>query len=84
MKMVNGFPRRARIDLYTKEELAFRELTLRVEELGAHPLLTDVVVLLGKAQNKLADWIELQDESRPTTAASDTANAPAENGAESK
>jgi len=70
---MNTIPRRARIDLLTPEELAIYNLISEVEKLGAHPLLTDVVVLLGDARNKLADWVDLQTESRPTTLAVDTA-----------
>lgn len=43
----------------TTEELAIRDLMGRIESLGAHPLLTDVVVLLSEAQRKLADWIDM-------------------------
>lgn len=53
-------PRRCRIDLLTPVEVELYEMVDKVELLGAHPLLTDVVVLLGQARNKLADWVELQ------------------------
>jgi hypothetical protein len=55
----NGFPRRNRIDLYTPAELAIREAMLAVEAMDAHPLLTDAVVLLGQAKDKVADFVEL-------------------------
>lgn len=54
----NGFPRRCRVDLLTDAELAIREAMLAVEEAGAHPLLTDAVVLLGEAKDKVADWVD--------------------------
>lgn len=52
------FPRRARIDLMIPEEKAIYDCVQAVESLGAHPLLTDTVVLLGEARSKLADWVE--------------------------
>lgn len=42
----------------TPEELYLLSLVESVEKLGAHPLLTDTVVLLGQAREKLADWFE--------------------------
>jgi len=56
----NKWPRRASINLLTPEELKIYNLIGEIENLGAHPLLTDVVVLLGDARNKLADWVELE------------------------
>lgn len=55
----NGFPRRNRIDLHTPAETAIREAIIAVEEAGCHPLLTDAVVLLGQAKDKVADFVEL-------------------------
>lgn len=55
----NGVPRRCRIDLYTPAEHAIREAMLAVEAAGAHPLLTDAVVLLAQAKAKVADYVEL-------------------------
>lgn len=54
--------RRYRIDLMTPAELAIRAAMLKVEETGCHPLLTDAVVLLDQAKNKVADWIDRQEE----------------------
>ena len=56
----NSIPRRARIDQMTTEELSIWNMVGQVEKLGAHPLLTDVVVLLSDARSKLADWVDLQ------------------------
>ena len=53
-------PRRIRLDLMTPEELALYNMVDEIEKLGAHPLLTDVVVLLGDARSKLSDWVDLQ------------------------
>lgn len=52
------FPRRARIDLMTPAELAIREAMIAVEAVGAHPWLTEAVVLLEKAQSKVADYVD--------------------------
>jgi len=62
MKMIDGIPRTARMDLYTPAEKAIRAALEAVEEAGAHPLLTDAVILLGQAQDKVADFVELEDE----------------------
>jgi len=59
MQLVDGFPRRARIDLNTPTERAIRRAIDAVESLGAHTLLTDAVVLLGQARDKVADYVEL-------------------------
>lgn len=55
----NGFPRRSRIDLYTPAETAIRAAMFVVEKAGAHPLLTEAVTLLGRAQERVADHAEL-------------------------
>jgi hypothetical protein len=39
-------------------ELAITEAVDKVERLGAHTLLTDAVILLGQARDKVADWYE--------------------------
>lgn len=51
-------PRRVRIDRMTPAELAIRDAVIAVEKAGAHPLLTDAVVLLGQAQAKVADFVD--------------------------
>ncbi len=56
---MNTIPRRAYLEKLTVEELAIYNLVQEIEKLGAHPLLTDVVVLLGQAKDKLSDWVEL-------------------------
>ncbi len=52
-------PRRIMLEKMTPEEIAIRAIMLQIENLGAHPLLTDVIVLLDQAREKLADWIDL-------------------------
>lgn len=54
--------RRSRLDRLTQEELAIFNAVQQVENLGAHPLLTEVVVLLQQARERLADWVELEGE----------------------
>lgn len=61
----DGIPRRCDLTLMTPAELAIRDAVLAVEAAGAHPLLTDAVVLLGEAQNKVADFVELPKEGKP-------------------
>lgn len=51
-------PRRVRRDLCTPAENAIRAAVDAVETLGAHPLLTDAVIMLDKAREKVADYIE--------------------------
>ena len=51
--------RRDRIDLYTPAETAIRQAMLAVEEAGCHVLLTDAVILLGQAKDKVADFIDI-------------------------
>ena len=54
----DAIPRRHRIDLQSSGEEAIREAVRVVEEMGADPRLTDAVVLLGQAQEKVADYID--------------------------
>ena len=51
-------PRRIRIDKLIPAETAVREATLAVEDLPAHPLLTEAVILLEQARHKIADWYD--------------------------
>jgi uncharacterized protein with PIN domain len=57
-------PRRNRIDQYTPAETAIRAAKLAVEASGCHILLTDAVVLLGQAQDKVADFVDGQDATQ--------------------
>lgn len=57
-QLVDGFPRRARVDLMTSAEIAIRQAMLRVEEAGAHVLLTEAITLLQQAREKVADFVE--------------------------
>lgn len=51
-------PRRCYVNLMTPAELAIREAIRVVEEAGCHPLLTDAVVLLTTAKDKVSDWVD--------------------------
>ena len=56
--MTNEIPRRIRIDRYTPAEKAINDAIQVVEAAGAHPLLTDAVILLDKAREKVADFVD--------------------------
>lgn len=65
---INNAPRRIRVDLYTPEEILIREAMLAVEKLGADPLLTDCVMKLSDAKEKLSDYVDkLQLEDKVET-----------------
>jgi hypothetical protein len=51
-------PRRICIDRLTPAETAIRAAVDAVERAGAHPLLTDAVVLLGRARDRVADFVD--------------------------
>lgn len=52
-------PRRCRMDLWTPAERSIFDAVQAVEAVGAHPLLTDAVVMLTAARRKVADFIDL-------------------------
>lgn len=56
--MNNQIPRRNQVDKMTPAELAIREAMLEVEKAGANPKLTEAIVLLSKAQNSVADFVD--------------------------
>lgn len=53
------WPRRSCVDLYTPAEVAISKAMEEVEKLGADVLLTEAVILLGQAKEKVADYVEL-------------------------
>lgn len=55
---VDKIPRRSRLDKLTPAEKAIRAVIDMVEQVGADPLLTESVILLGKAADKLADYVD--------------------------
>lgn len=56
---MNSIPRRAQMQQWIPAEKAIYDAMQAVEEAGAHPLLTDAVVLLDQAKDKVADFVEL-------------------------
>ena len=55
----DGIPRRCDVLLQTPAERAIAAAVAAVEAAGVHPLLTDAVVLLSNAKDKVADFVEL-------------------------
>ena len=51
-------PRRCRVDLLSKGEKAIYDAVQTVEGVGADPLLTDAVILLQQARDKVADYVD--------------------------
>ena len=51
-------PRRIQLEKLTPAELAIRNAVLAVEEMPADVRLTDAVVLLQKAKEKVADFVD--------------------------
>lgn len=73
MQTVNGIPRRRRVDLYTPAETAIRNAIIAVEAAGADVRLTDAVMLLSQAAEKVADYVEREN---PDIALSYSVEAP--------
>jgi len=65
MVYVDGFPRRNRIECLIPTEKAIYDVVQTIEELGAHPALTDVVIMLQEVRSKLADWAEETGNIKP-------------------
>ena len=51
-------PRKGRVDLYEPAELAIRNAMLEVEKMPADVRLTDAVILLQQAKDKVSDFID--------------------------
>ena len=60
MKMIDGFPRRGRVEFLEPSEAAIYDAMSAVEAAGAHPLLTDAVTLLREALTKVSDFIDMK------------------------
>jgi hypothetical protein len=56
--MSNEISRRNRIDQFTPAEKAIYDAMQIVEAAGCHPDLTDAVVLLSQALEKVADYVD--------------------------
>lgn len=52
------FPRRCYINKLVPAEKAISDAISAVEELGADTLLTDAVILLGQAKDKVSDYVD--------------------------
>lgn len=53
-----SIPRRSDVQRNTSAELAIRIAVQAVEDVGAHPFLTDAVILLDQAREKVADYVD--------------------------
>jgi len=53
-------PRRNQMLKWVPAEKAIYDATQAVEDMPAHPILTEAVVLLGQARAKVADYVELE------------------------
>ena len=58
MSNENNVPRRAHLELNIAGERAIRDAILAVELHGCHQQLTEVVVMLEAAKQKLGDWYD--------------------------
>lgn len=63
--MSDNLPRRCQLWLNTPAELAIRNAIDAVERVGAHPLLTESVILLGQALERLADYVDQRPADGP-------------------
>ncbi|HEY9751217.1 MAG TPA: hypothetical protein V6C63_21210 [Allocoleopsis sp.] len=59
---IDGIPCRCQMNLWTPAKTAIWQAIQAVESVGAHPFLTEAVILLGQAKDKVSDYIE-QDEN---------------------
>ena len=59
--MSDEIPRRNRMDQWTEAEERIQHAVWFIEEMGTHPLLTEAVILLGKAREKVADYVDHVD-----------------------
>jgi len=59
---MDNIPRRIQMEKMTQEEKDILELIGRVEELGAHPDLTNCVLMLSEAKEYLGHWVDAQLE----------------------
>jgi hypothetical protein len=55
---LDDIPRRANLSRNTTAELAIRKAVDAVEDMPPHALLTDAVVLLSQALEKVSDYVD--------------------------
>lgn len=58
---MSDIPRRADINRHSPAETAIREAILAVEAMPPSPTLTEAVILLGKAKDRVADYVDAQE-----------------------
>ncbi len=63
-KVLKDIPRRARLDLFAPAERAIWDATQAVERMAADVLLTDAVILLAAAREKVADYVDKNTPER--------------------
>jgi hypothetical protein len=61
---VDKFPRRNQRQLLTPAEIAIQDAIIVLDKAGAHPLLTDALDYLKKAQSKVADFVDKRIENK--------------------
>lgn len=61
--------RRNRLDLMTSSESAIQNAIWEVEKVGADEMLTEVVILLGKAKDLLSDFIDANESDKDSDVA---------------
>lgn len=54
----DSFPTRSDLQMMTPAEIAITDAMQAVEEAGASTALTDAIVLLGRARDRVADHVE--------------------------
>jgi hypothetical protein len=61
--VTKDMPRRIHMELNTPAELAIRAAVMVVETAGSDPLLTDAVILLQQAREKVADFVDREGKA---------------------
>ena len=64
-EVVDGVPRRNRLDKCTAEEIAITEIMKMVETMGYGLKLTSAINLLSQARNEISDYVESKDVKTP-------------------
>ena len=70
-KPLDYFPRRNNMSRWISQEFTIYNAIQEVEKLGADVLLTDAVILLSQAQDKIADYVEKAKLVYPSKASYD-------------
>lgn len=61
-EMIDGTPRRNRLDKCNPEELAITEIMGQVEKMGYGLKLTSAINLLAQARNEISDYVESESK----------------------